>query len=151
MKNDKATLPGKILDLLWTDDSFVRDVMSIKKLTTARFPRYNQWCDDNGLNMSFALAGFDSSSIKIEVKNDVLSLSSKDNLNDKDHSSAIEKGFICRGIAKRNFEVKFVVNKNYEPKESKAHMKNGLLTKKSTVVNSYSLLKISVVHGIIIR
>ena len=125
MTNNRVCIPAKIIDLLWNDDPFFREVESSKKVSLSRFPRYDQWCDDNGLNLSFALAGYSSEDLNLTFKGNKVSLSNKNKLSDSEKD--MQQGMIIRGIAKRNFSLGFVVSDTFDVSKSEATMKNGLL------------------------
>jgi HSP20 family molecular chaperone IbpA len=140
----RVSIPGRVLDLLWKDDEFFRDIVSHKKASSAgKFPRCDQWCDDDGFHMAFALAGYSPEDVSISVKGGELFLSgvgSKVSLSD-DHSPngdedeypakvpkiGVQQGIIVRGIARRNFKTKYFINSSFDLRKAKASMKNGLL------------------------
>jgi HSP20 family molecular chaperone IbpA len=142
----RVSIPGRIVDLLWTDDEFFRDISSHKKTSSAgKFPRCDQWCDEGGFHMAFALAGYSHSDVEIRVKDSELHVlgrgnkvesSQEDNVssdaeNDeypaKTPNIGVQHGIIVRGIARRNFKTKYFINPAFDLTKVSAFMKNGLL------------------------
>ena len=69
----RISVPGRIFDLLWTDDEFYREVGGNKKVTSAgKFPRCDQWCDDDGFHMAFALAGYSPVDVSVTADGSLL-------------------------------------------------------------------------------
>jgi len=142
---NRISIPGRIIDLLWSDDEFFRDVSSNKKTASAgKFPRCDQWCDDTGFHMAFALAGYSPGDVDIVVKNNELyinGLGSKleafgdtktsDTIDDeypiKTPNLGVQQGMIVRGIARRNFKTKYFINPSFNLVGATASMRNGLL------------------------
>jgi len=143
----RISIPGKVYDLLWNDEEFYSFLSQNKKaLTSNKFPRYDQWCGEDGLHMAFALAGYSSSDIKISTNNNEITVSSfvdkqesdgeievartPDDLPDlveRRPMPSVSYGVIVRGIARRNFKTKFVLNRMFDTSMATATMKNGLL------------------------
>lgn len=139
----RVSIPGRMYDLIWNDEEFFRDLSQNKKAsTTNRFPRYDQWCDEEGLHMAFALAGYSASDIKVSVKDNEITVSSfaekqdlepesenDDNLEFTERKAlpSVSYGVIVRGIARRNFKTKFVLHQMFDTNMAMASMKNGLL------------------------
>ncbi len=68
MKNKiRYSFPGRIYDLLLTDDKFLQEISKLRKIENP-FPRYDQWKDESGFHVSFALAGYAPEDISIVVK-----------------------------------------------------------------------------------
>ena len=119
----KVSLPGKILDLLWLDDEFYREVVSSKKITLDKFPKTDQWVDEDGFHMEFALAGYSPKDIGISVSSDTLFVESKRNKNDemipeeedgvRSAKPKLTYGSIVRGIARRNFRSKVIISSDF--------------------------------------
>lgn len=66
MKLSRVSIPGRIIQLLLNDDEFFRDVSGMKKaLSSGSFPKYDQWCDDFGFHMEFALAGYAKKDLEV--------------------------------------------------------------------------------------
>ena len=124
MSREKVSIPGKIIDLLWSDEQFYSSVEKDKRVNLSRFPRFDQWCDDKSLYMAFALAGFSKEDVSISVKNNRLIVKS---IRESGKDNIIQQGMIVRGIAKRRFEVSYVINQNYDASKCKAYMQHGLL------------------------
>jgi len=155
----RVSIPGKIYDLIWSDEEFFRDISQNKKaITTSKFPKYDQWCSDDGLHMAFALAGYSAEDITILVKGSEINVCSKqsniqsEEMSDlefvkklaesvqeheengdgffpplKKPSTSVSLGVIVRGIARRSFKTRFVLNEMFDLSMTKASMKNGLL------------------------
>ena len=145
------SLPARFLDLLWVDQDFYLDVSKLKKVANpSNFPRNDQWADENGFHMSFALAGYSADDVKVNIYKNILSISG-DGMEDvkvaepapqadiellnldelsleaKDKKVKIHQGSISRGIARRKFNVRFVIADEFDMLGVKAVMKNGLL------------------------
>ena len=132
----KVSLPGKILDLLWLDDEFYREVVSSKKITLDKFPKTDQWVDEDGFHMEFALAGYSPKDIGISVSSDTLFVESKRNKGDemipaedgiRSAKPKITYGSIVRGIARRNFKSKVIISSDFNIRRAVANMSDGLL------------------------
>lgn len=139
----RVSIPGKIYDLIWSDEEFFRDISQSKKASTAnKFPRYDQWCNEDGLHMAFALAGYSASDIKVSIRDSEITVSSfsekqepeqevemEDGLEFSERKAlpSVSYGVIVRGIARRNFKTKFVLHQMFDTNMTKATMKNGLL------------------------
>tara|TARA_A100001011_G_scaffold389500_1_gene471104 strand:- start:2846 stop:3349 length:504 start_codon:yes stop_codon:yes gene_type:complete len=142
----RISIPGRIIDLLLSDDEFYREVSSHKKASfSGRFPKYDQWCDEECFNMAFALAGYSASDIDISTKNSILYIASSKksqakSLSDLDLSDnqegdypikkaniQMQHGMIVRGIARRSFRTKFFINPDYDLSRIQASMCDGLL------------------------
>lgn len=142
----RASVPGRVWDLLWRDDEFYREVCSNKKVSSSgKFPRCDQWCDESGFHMAFALAGYSPSDIQISVYDNEITIKGvcekldtpqdrvADSSGDPEEypaltpSLAVQKGMILRGIARRNFQTKYYINPSFDPSRASAIMKNGLL------------------------
>ena len=113
-------IDAKIIELLFNDDEFFREVNNNKRLQIGRFPRTDQWCDENGFNLAFALAGFSLEDITVSVGGRVLSISSE-----KIPSSDL--GVIHRGIAKRSFKKSYYLDYVLDTNNIVSTMKDGLL------------------------
>jgi HSP20 family molecular chaperone IbpA len=146
---NRYSIPAKIVDLLYTDDSFFNEVMKIKKASGSRFPRNDEWRCENGFNMSFALAGYSSEDISVSTSRDSIivdgrgldsinpvlpslvspDLASEDAFNEynKERKAKIHVGTISRGIARRKFRASYLISEEFDITKSEAHMENGLL------------------------
>ena len=149
MKNGRVSVPGKIISLLLSDDQFYREVAGSKKISLQNFPKYDQWTDEHGFRMEFALAGFSIEDIAIEVFGNILTIrSTKDeSLSEEKHEPPapavvdddddvldenkpqvrISKGMIVRGIARRRFKTDFLISSEFNLDNLTASMKDGLL------------------------
>lgn len=145
-KTSRISIPGKIMQLMLHDDEFFREVLNLKKASTAgSFPKYDQWCDSDGFHMEFALAGYAKKDIEVcysgqelivrsirqqnEVATNIQDLGNEDNLHDLVTKTLpkIQQGAIVRGIARRNFTTSFFIGQDFDVSESKASVKDGLL------------------------
>jgi len=140
---NRVSIPGRVLDLLWSDDEFFRDVISNKKTSSAgKFPRCDQWCDEEGFHMAFALAGYSPGDVTISVKSSELFISGvgnkvevseekspegEDEYPAKVPKPGVQQGIIVRGIARRNFKTKYFINTSFDLAKASSTMKNGLL------------------------
>ena len=152
LKN-RYSIPAKLVELLWTDDEFFREVSNLKKASTGgKFPRNDQWSDEDGFHICFALAGYSSADVEIVSVGNVLNISGSglaDNIKSgdagiqtapqpvhrhdafeeytKDTRPTLQQGNIIRGIARRRFNVKFLISEEFDSDRALAVMKNGLL------------------------
>jgi len=144
----RVSVPGRIFDLLWNDDEFYREVGGNKKVTSAgKFPRCDQWCDEDGFHMAFALAGYSPADVSITAEGSLLCIggigskserisrnqpageetNNSDEYPPKSPSTGVQQGMIVRGIARRNFRAKYFVHPGFDLKLSTASMKDGML------------------------
>ena len=139
----RVSVPGRIFDLLWTDDEFYRDVSGNKKISTSgKFPRCDQWCDERGFHMAFALAGYSPSDVTVSCAGNMLYISGagtkaspsvgaaeeqKDEYPAKTPSLGVQQGMIVRGIARRNFKSKYFIHSGFDLLSAEASMTDGLL------------------------
>ena len=137
------SIPAKFIELLWSDPDFFAEVSRIKKVTnTWNFPKSDQWNDDAGLHMNFALAGYSPDDIRITVEGNLLIINSAgiddikvvespeeivETTEDRERKVKIHYGLISRGIARRSFDVKFVIADEFNLSKIHASMKCGLL------------------------
>ena len=147
MKESKRrySIPARVMELLYTDDSFFNEVMKMKKAGSgSKFPRSDEWRDEDGFNISFALAGYSQEDVSIEVNGKVLVVKGSgidsikkpatQGLNGDafDEYSKLSRprihiGSISRGIARRKFCVKRLISDEFDLVSSSARMENGLL------------------------
>jgi len=161
----RISIPGRVLDLLWSDDEYFRDVTSHKKTSSAgKFPRCDQWCDDVGFHMAFALAGYSTKDIQVQTSGYELYISGvgtkQEVTKDASHSGneesddypakhpnlQIQQGMIVRGIARRNFKTKYFMSPDFDLSRAKALMTNGLLEvvvprTKASALNNISIME----------
>ncbi len=128
----RYSIPGKIIDLLWTDDEVFSEISKLKKYSAASFPRNDQEVDrENGFIMHFALAGYSPESISVKTEGPYLFVSSNEVKEVEDVDSkvkaSISNGFFSRGIAKRNFDVKYLISEEFDVNNVTAEMEHGLL------------------------
>lgn len=126
MKNSKVAIPYKIIDMLWNDEEFYSKTLSKSKVFIEKFPRFDQWCDNSGLHMAFALAGFSPEDVSVSVFDNVITIKSL-NKDEPSKNNSMQHGIIVRGIARRNFSSSFKINSMYSAKDASCTMKNGLL------------------------
>lgn len=146
MKSSRISIPGRIVHLLLHDDEFFREVTNLKKASTAgSFPKYDQWCDNDGFHMEFALAGYARKDVEIcysgqeliirSVKSNQEFASSHEQEEEvipevvtrQSSSPKIQQGAIVRGIARRSFAVNYLIGQEFNVAETKASIKDGLL------------------------
>lgn len=142
----RYSVPAKLIELLFTDDSFLNEVIKTKKtLAEKRFPRMDQWAGNGGFNMKFALAGYSPDNVKVIVEGNTIhvrsdgleneryvppSPSSEDDAfkeYNKDPNSEVYMGYVSRGIARRSFEIGYVISEEFDVSKTEAHMQDGLL------------------------
>tara|TARA_R110000824_G_scaffold105355_1_gene249225 strand:- start:16 stop:519 length:504 start_codon:yes stop_codon:yes gene_type:complete len=141
----RVSLPGRVIDLIWSDDEYYRDIISNKKVTSAgKFPRCDQWCDKGGFHLAFALAGYSPEDVEvfaslneIHIHGQGLKATSEspavteeeleDNYPSKEPKLGVQTGMIVRGIARRNFKTKYFINQFFDTSRATAIMSNGLL------------------------
>lgn len=142
----RFSIPGKIIDSLWNDDKFFQEISKIKKIES-NFPRYDQWKDDTGFHLTFALAGYSSEDLLISFMGQSLIISAKglekldsaqpepisdeevllSDLEVKTVNLSLSRGFVSRGIARRSFKLSLYISEEFNLAEAKANMENGLL------------------------
>lgn len=139
----RVSIPARVLDLLWTDDEFFREVSSNKKVSSSgKFPRCDQWCDESGFHMAFALAGYSPGDVTLATKGSEIQITGSGNkLEATEHrpdpeqeeypakapNIVVQKGLISRGIARRNFKTRFYINPTFDVSKTSASMRDGLL------------------------
>lgn len=141
----RYSVPAKLVEGLFTDDGFFTEVIKLKKSST--FPKMDEWVDEAGFNMNFALAGYSPQDIEIKMNGNVIEIRSQklederyiapeppkedspDLLQEysKDVNTKIHKGYIIRGIARRGFDVKYLVSEEFNVAQAQAFMEHGLL------------------------
>jgi HSP20 family molecular chaperone IbpA len=149
-KTSRISIPGRVIQLLLHDDEFFREVTNLKKASTAgTFPKYDQWCDQDGFHMEFALAGYAKKDLEVCYSGQELIVRSLRNPVESGYSSGqeasqeeenipevitrssslpkIQQGAIVRGIARRNFTTNFLISQEFNVSASKATVKDGLL------------------------
>jgi HSP20 family molecular chaperone IbpA len=148
-KSSRISIPGRVVQLLLHDDEFFREVMNLKKASTAgSFPKYDQWCDADGFHMEFALAGYAKKDLEICYSGQELIVRSvrsnqepqmyhsSDSLEEEQipevitrnsSSPKIQQGAIVRGIARRNFSTNFLISQEFDVSSTRATVKDGLL------------------------
>ena len=86
-------LDSKIVESLFVDDEFFSHVSSYKKINSGRYPKTDQWCDEEYFNLAFALAGFSPEDISVLVKGNTLWVSTEKIVSENKKE---ETGFIHR-------------------------------------------------------
>lgn len=148
MLTDKKrySVPAKMVELLFNNDQFYSEVAKINKGSyLSNFPKSDEWIDESGFNISFALAGYAPEDISVEIENSTLivkgnGLDSVSNLpmppSDQEDSfqeyskemrPRLHIGSISRGIARRKFCVKLLISEDFDIINTSALMKHGLL------------------------
>ena len=142
----RYSVPARILELLYTDDTFFNEVMRLKKASSSsKFPKSDEWRNDDGFNLSFALAGYSPEDITIVSGENILTVKSL-GIDSIEASASIpskseepfdeyvkpirprfHSGSISRGIARRRFQVKYLISEEFNVSESIAKMEHGLL------------------------
>lgn len=144
----RYSIPAKILELLYSNDQFFNEVVKINKGNYINnFPKTDEWRDENGFNISFALAGYSPEDIFIEIENNILSVrgngldsisnaassapasEQEDSFQEysKESRPRLHIGSISRGIARRKFSIKFLISEEFDTMNSSAIMRHGLL------------------------
>jgi molecular chaperone IbpA len=103
-------------------DRIFNSLDNINAQEAKAYPPYNiERVDDDVWHVSVAVAGFSIDDIAIETKENNLSIKgAKETL-----SEVVERDFLHRGIAERNFELRFQLGEYVEV--SNAKLENGLL------------------------
>lgn len=141
MKGSRLTIPARFIDLLFHDDGFFREVSQLKKADSGSFPKYDQWYDQEGLHMQFALAGYSSGDVqvRVHVPSNELVIESQgleppanvkpdgETGEEKEAKTEIQKGMIVRGIARRKFRTRFLISPELDISKTAAIMSHGLL------------------------
>lgn len=164
----RVSISGRIIDLLWMDDEFYREVSALKKASSSnKFPRTDQWCDGEGFHMAFALAGYSVGDISIDFAGNQMIISgngskmngeasepsdvgseSIKNIDDeypqRGKNKQIQQGIIVRGIARRSFRSKYYISPNFDLSSAHATMKDGLLEVVIPLSSNNSLSKIDI-------
>jgi HSP20 family molecular chaperone IbpA len=143
----RYSFPGRIYDLLLTDDKFLQEVSKLKKIENS-FPRYDQWKDESGFHISFALAGYSQEDVSITIHGRQILLSADgleditkaeliledkpleegdDDTYDKKVRTSVHKGYVSRGIARRSFRTHLYISEEFDLNGAKAKMEHGLL------------------------
>lgn len=148
-KSSRISVPGRVVQLMLHDDEFFREVMNLKKASTAgSFPKYDQWCDAEGFHMEFALAGYAKKDLEVcysgqdlivrsvRSTQDSQSINTNESLEEEvipevitrsTSSPKIQQGAIVRGIARRNFSTNFFISQEFDISSTVATVKDGLL------------------------
>ena len=161
----RVSISGRIIDLLWMDDEFYREVSSLKKASASnKFPRTDQWCDSEGFHMAFALAGYSIEDIDVLFSGSELiisgsgsRMSTEDSANNqtlkdsqleeypqRGKNKQIQQGIIVRGIARRSFKAKYYINPRFDLELARASMENGLLEVVIPLSSNNSFSKIDI-------
>ena len=122
-ENNRWAIPGKLVDLMMQDSSFYEEVSKIKNIRS--YPVYDQWYDENGLHIEFALAGFKPDDIEVKVYGSELTVESPEGTTLC--TQAEESDMIVKGIARRKFRIKFLLHSELDSSKAQAKMLDGLL------------------------
>ena len=72
----RYSIPARIVELLYTDDGFFNEVLKLKKASGGnKFPRSDEWRDESGFHLSFALAGYSAQDVSVEIEDHTLTIS----------------------------------------------------------------------------
>jgi len=143
----RYSVPARILELLFTDNAFFNEVTKLKKTSSnSKFPKRDEWRDEDGFHLSFALAGYSPEDISVDAIENTLVIKGNgmDSLDEKDPAAPdnsvdafekytkesrprIHQGIISRGIARRRFCVKSLISEEFDASSAVAEMKHGLL------------------------
>lgn len=152
-RQNRLSIPGKIINTLFNDDTFFREVASSKKISLQNFPKYDQWFDGSHFFMEFALAGYSADDILVEYSGSTLTIKNKDvhddsadldSKDERDPKSKIHHGVIVRGIARRRFKSDFYISEVFNLSEVSAAMENGLLKIKIPIADSTGPVSIDI-------
>ena len=155
----RVSIPGRVINMLYNDDEFYREVSSLKRVSIQNFPKYDQWADEFTFHMEFALAGYSADDISVNVTGNVLTvIGSKDNADDEPANEQDEddgpppklkvmRGMIVRGIARRSFTVDFYISNEYDLSDVYASMKDGLLKVSVPRIKNFGPRKVTVEQG----
>lgn len=129
---NRVTVPCRIIDNLYNDEEFFREVTSLKKISLSRFPKNDQWVSEDGFHMVFALAGYGPEDLSVQVCGSRVTISSNGQLplveEDQKPKQVVSHGVVNRGIARRNFKVSYFISEEFESSLVRAKMEKGLLT-----------------------
>ena len=106
-------------------DTIFDNLDYLRTVPNNNYPPYNiRKIDDEHWSIDVALAGFSKDDIEVEVKENALSIRSKDKVEEEVESD--DGNVIHRGIAKRHFERTFTIADDTVVKG--AELKDGLLS-----------------------
>jgi HSP20 family molecular chaperone IbpA len=157
----RVSIPGRVINMLYGDDEFYREVSSLKKVSIQNFPKYDQWVDEDTFHMEFALAGYAPDDISVNVTGNVLTLiGSKEASDGNDFAGRtggedgdlspklkVMRGMIVRGIARRSFTVDFFISNEYDLSDVYARMKDGLLKVSVPRIKNFGPTRVIVEQG----
>lgn len=141
----RYSVPDRLIKQIWENEDFFSACCKHGGIAENRFPKNDQWIDDEGFHMSFALAGYGPEDILIEILSSTLTLFSngiqeispeQPEIKDGDDAMseyskkakpAIQKGSISRGIARRSFKISYSISDQYDCYEASAGIEYGLL------------------------
>ncbi|MEL0018364.1 MAG: Hsp20 family protein [Rickettsiales bacterium] len=105
--------------LLLGFEEFERTLDRISKMQTEGYPPYNiEQIGKNALRITLAVAGFTETDLTIQIEDSQLVIRGR-------QEDDVERRFLHRGIAARQFQRSFVLAEGIEVRE--AHLHNGLL------------------------
>ena len=142
----RLSFPGKILFKLLNDDQFYRDVVKSNRISINNFPKYDQWTDNNGFYIEFALAGFSKDDVNVSHDGNVIYIDSgvDESSSGKSSSLGMNKGVISRGIARRSFKASFFISPTFDTPQMTCSMKEGLLTIFIPIASATGPIRVSV-------
>jgi HSP20 family protein len=85
---------------------------------------------ENGLEFELAVPGANSTDIDIETRGDTLKITYKKPGDESEPKVNDPSNYLVRNIAKRSFSLAWKISKKYDLQNTRADMKNGLLTLK---------------------
>jgi len=113
-------VPALFNDLFFRDffgDDFFSPLPALKKID---YP-VDIYETNEGLNLDIAAIGLDKSDVKIDIRDDVLTVSHQKETNDKDENYAY------RGITQKSFKLAWRINEKFDLTKTKANLEKGLL------------------------
>ncbi len=120
-------IPSTLTHLFIGADLFQKELRELNVLSSAsaKYPPYNvKQLDDQLYAIEVALAGHSMDNIQVKTENGYLFITSKKDSNLSDHSVEDEK-YLYRGIARRDFSLKFKIYENFTVEN--AEFKDGML------------------------
>jgi len=113
-------VPALFNDLFFRDffgDDFFSPLPALKKID---YP-VDIYETNEGLNLDIAAIGLDKPDVKIDIRDDVLTVSHQKETNDKDENYAY------RGITQKSFKLAWRINEKFDLTKTKANLEKGLL------------------------
>lgn len=123
--NDLSSLFNDVFFKDFFGDDFFSPLPSLKKI---EYP-VDIYETDEGLVLDIAAIGLDKDDVKIDIKDNILSVSHKKE-EKKDSTEGIYKeknGYAYRGITKKAFNLSWRIGENFDLTKTKASLDKGLL------------------------